>query len=286
MKVAVTGASGFVGRHVLPALLERGVEIVAVTRDVKRLAGLNESICVVEMNIADSSHDCFDRLGKPDILIHLAWAGLPNYASLHHFETELPLQFKFLKTMVEAGLPSLFVTGTCFEYGMQSGSLSEDLMTLPANPYGYAKDALRQQLEFLRTIKPFDLTWARLFYIYGEGQQRNSLYTQLGDAVSRKEPEFKMSGGNQVRDYLPVSEAAQLIVALALKEENDCGTVNICSGKPIIIRKLVEGWLEQSGWDIKLGLGQFPYPDYEPMAFWGDRRRLDKLLNDLSESER
>lgn len=278
MKIAVTGASGFIGRYVLEELERNQVEVVVVTRDATRLAGLGIAGRIVEMDIAAPSEDCFDRLGRPDVLIHLAWDGLPNYKSLHHFETELPRQFRFLKAMVEAGLQSLLVTGTCFEYGMQSGPLSEDLVTLPGNPYGYAKDALRRQLEFLRVVTPFGLTWARLFYMYGEGQPKSALYPQLKDAVLHGERVFNMSGGEQLRDYLPVGEVARLISILAWRH-SDSGCVNVCSGKPISVRKLVEGWLEENGWDIGLKLGHYPYPDYEPMAFWGDRHRMDVILN-------
>jgi dTDP-6-deoxy-L-talose 4-dehydrogenase (NAD+) len=41
----------------------------------------------------------------------------------------------------------------------------------------------------------------------------------------------------------------------------------------------VEGWIAENGWEIALNLGHYPYPDYEPMAFWGDRDRLDAILN-------
>lgn len=278
MKIAVTGASGFIGRYVLAELALQQVEVVAVTRDATRLVGFGPFVRIVEMDIAAPSEDSFDRLGKPDVLIHLAWDGLPNYMSLHHFETELPRQFRFLKAMVEAGLPSLLVTGTCFEYGMQSGPLSEELVTLPGNPYGYAKDALRRQLEFLKAVKPFDLTWARLFYMYGEGQPKGSLYPQLKDAVLRGEQVFNMSGGEQLRDYLPIGEVARLISILARRQSNT-GCVNVSSGKPISVRKLVEGWLAENDWDIDLNLGHYPYPDYEPMAFWGDRHRMDAILD-------
>ncbi|MFH1446405.1 MAG: NAD(P)-dependent oxidoreductase [Chloroflexota bacterium] len=278
MKVAVTGASGFIGRHVLQALSEYGAEVVAVTRDVRRLSGLSENVRIVEMDLAHPAHDCFDKFGRPDVLIHLAWDGLPNYKSLHHFETELPLQYRFLKAMVEAGLPSLLVTGTCFEYGMQSGQLSEDLIALPATPYGYAKDALRRQLEYLKEIKPFDLAWARLFYMYGEGQHESSLYPQLRDAVLRGDRVFNMSGGDQIRDYLPVSEVARQIARVAIAGKDNLGTVNICSGKPITVRKLVEGWLKDNGWTINLNFGHHPYPDYEPMAFWGNSHKIRKIF--------
>lgn len=269
MKIAVTGASGFIGRHVLQSLMGYGLEIVAVTREATRLAGLAEVVSIVEMDIARSSTDCFERMGCPNILIHLAWEGLPNYKSLHHFETELTRQYHFLKNMLDGGLPSLMVAGTCFEYGMQSGALSAAMPTHPINPYGYAKDALRQQLEFLKSIKPFKLTWGRLFYMYGEGQSNTSLYPKLREAVLRGDKIFNMSGGEQLRDYLPVEEIAQQIVKLALSQQ-DIGTVNICSGKPISVRRLVELWIYENNWKIELNLGYYPYPEYEPMAFWGE----------------
>jgi len=258
MKIAVTGATGFIGRHVLANLQNTGEEIVTISR----------STGSVLMDIAKPSDDAYAQLGCPDVLIHLAWDGLPNYKSLHHFETELPKQYAFLKTLIDAGLPKLVVAGTCFEYGMQSGALAVDLPLQPTNPYGYAKAALHQQLRFLQNTQPFQLSWARLFYLYGAGQAASSLYTQLQLAIVRGDKIFNMSGGEQLRDFLPAEIAAQQLVQLALAYHNE--TVNICSGQPISVRRLVEQWLSEKNSDIQLNLGYYPYPDYEPMAFWGD----------------
>lgn len=285
LKIAVTGASGFVGRHVLKALLQREAEIIVVTREPAKLADYNDLVRIVEMDICNPAVDCFQQMGCPDILIHLAWDGLPNYKSLHHFETELPRQYKFLKCVIEAGETSILVTGTCFEYGMQSGALSEEILTKPSNPYGFAKDVLRQQLEFLKSLRSFNLTWVRLFYMYGDGQSINSLYPELKDAVAREVQIFNMSGGEQLRDYLPVEEVAHKITDLALMRR-DLGIVNICSGKPVSVRKLVEQWISERGWNISLNLGYYPYPDYEPFAFWGDRHRLDSVLEQHDELSR
>ena len=276
MKVAVTGASGFIGRHVLAELDKHGVDLVAVTRDSARLQDMDKAVRIVEMDIARHAPDCFEQMGCPDVLIHLAWDGLPNYKSLHHFETELPRQYQFLKTMIESGLPSLLVTGTCFEYGMQSGPLAADIPTKPNNPYGYAKDAVRQQLEYLKSTSPFNLTWGRLFYMYGEGQAKNSLFPLLKEAVLRGDQVFNMSGGEQLRDYLSVEEVARQIVQLAIVQR-DIGAVNICSGKPISVRRLVEQWLRENSWKIELNLGHYPYPDYEAMAFWGDNQSTSQI---------
>jgi dTDP-6-deoxy-L-talose 4-dehydrogenase (NAD+) len=210
-------------------------------------------------------------------LIHLAWGGLPNYQSLHHLEDELPAQYRLLKRLVESGLSNLLVTGTCLEYGMQSGPLKEDMDVKPMTPYGFAKDVLRRQLEYLRQVKRFNMIWARLFYVFGEGQAETSLLPQLRKTVDTGGRIFKMSGGEQLRDYLSINELAGKIVSLALSLQ-DCGIVNVCSGAPTSVRRLVETWIAENSWNIELGLGCYPYPPYEPMAFWGDRGKLDRCL--------
>lgn len=277
MKIAVTGASGFIGRHVLAELAKSPATVTAVTRDARNLADVDKSVRVVELDIAKPPANSYELLDQPEVLIHLAWDGLPNYYSLHHFESELPNHFHFLKQLVEAGLPSLLVSGTCFEYGMQSGALTEDLIPLPNNPYGYAKDALRRQLEFLQLEHAFELTWSRLFYMYGSGQGEKSLLPLLESAVSRGDKVFNMSEGEQLRDYLPISEVAAFLVDLAVGRTN-AGVVNICSGKPISVRNLVEGWIRENDWQISLNLGHYGYPAYEPMAFWGDASLLEKHM--------
>lgn len=278
MKVAVTGATGFVGRHVLRTLSTRaGVEVTASSRNPVPPGSLPIGIRHVALDVAAPSPDDYDRLGRPDVLLHLAWSGLPNYRSLHHFETELPSQYSFLRCLVEAGLPSLFVAGTCYEYGMKCGVMHESMVSTPCNPYAFAKNALRQQLEYLCLQKEVKLIWARLFYMYGVGQASSSLFAQLMAAVSRRDSSFKMSGGEQLRDYLPVEEVARLMVELATEPAAE-GIFNICSGRPVSVRTLVERLLAEQNAALTLDLGSFPYPDYEPMAFWGSRERVDSVL--------
>ena len=278
IKVALTGATGFIGRHVLAELNSHdGVEVIAVARELQEGDPVISNGRWVQMDICKPPANAFEALGCPDILIHLAWQGLPNYRSLHHFETELPTQYVFLKQLVQQGLKSVVVAGTCFEYGMQSGPLAEEIETRPANPYGFAKDTLRKQLKYLQALHPFNLTWERLFYMYGDGQPNSSLIPQLKKAVERGDKVFNMSGGEQLRDYLPVTAVAEKMVSLALKQQN-IGTINICSGKPISVRNLVEKWIRDEHWDIKLNLDFYSYPDYEPMAFWGCSNKLNSML--------
>ena len=285
MNVAVTGAGGFIGRHVVAQLEKRGNPLTLVLRPGSGTPDNPSRHTVVRMDIANAPPDAYDRLGNPEALIHLAWGGLPNYASPHHLEQELPAHRSFLEGLLAAGLGSLTVTGTCLEYGMQSGALREDMPTAPVTAYGKAKDDLRARLEELRRNRAFDLTWARLFYLYGEGQAPGSLLPLLEGAIARGDAVFDMSGGEQQRDYLPVEEAARYLVELALNGRHN-GVVNVCSGRPISVRALAESVVGKHGSPIRLNLGRVPYPEYEPMVFWGDRSKLDRCLDSTDEAIR
>jgi dTDP-6-deoxy-L-talose 4-dehydrogenase (NAD+) len=272
MKIAVTGATGFVGRALVAALAAGGHDVVAAARHAPQPAFEGRVRFVAFDMMKD---DPVAALGVPDVLAHLAWPGLPNYRDRFHIDENLPASEALIEAMVGAGVRQVLVTGTCFEYGMQEGCLSEDAPAQPSNPYGQAKDDLRRRLEALAARRPFILQWARLFYMHGPGQGQKSLLSQLDRALDRGDEYFDMSGGEQVRDYLPVAEAARLLARLI--ESRVPGIYNVCSGEPVTVRALVERHIAARGKSIKLNLGHYPYPDYEPMRFWGDATKLKKV---------
>ncbi|MFC2035021.1 NAD-dependent epimerase/dehydratase family protein [Chloroflexota bacterium] len=277
----MTGSTGFIGNYVTKELLKHGFNILATSILSEKEVPFSwlKKVDYIQADLKERREDWFSFFGEPDLLIHLAWEGLPNYKELFHLEQNLPSNYSFLKNMIENGLKKVVVTGTCSEYGMQSGALKEDLETKPDNPYSQAKDNLRKYLEQLQSIIPFNLKWIRLFYLYGKGQRPDSVLSQLETTLERKGEAFNMSGGEQLRDYLPVEKVAECIVKIAVQDKVS-GIINCCSGKPISIRKLVENYLFEKNKSIKLNLGYYPYPDYEPMAFWGDNTKLNEAMYD------
>ena len=180
--------------------------------------------------------------------------------------------------MVLNGLKDFSIIGTCLEYGLKEGCLSETLQTDPVTPYGLAKDTLRKFIHELNKKIDFKFKWIRLFYIYGKGQNPYSLFSQLDRALENKERVFNMSGGEQLRDYLPVELVAKYIVKIALQNKY-IGNINCCSGKPISIRTFIEDYLKKKNKTINLNLGYYSYPVYEPMAFWGNDSKLKLILS-------
>jgi len=280
VRVMVTGATGFVGRHVVGALLACGHSVVAISRDLKRAQEMPWFDCV-EFYQCDL-HESFQHLLQPELLpdaiVHLAWPGLPNYQDFFHISKNLPSDLAFLEAAIKSGVHHLLVAGTCLEYGMQYGPLTEEMETAPTTSYGFAKDALRKALQLMQRERPFTLQWMRLFYVHGEGQNKNSLLAQLDRAIDERQAVFNMSAGDQLRDYLPVQTVAQNF-SIALDNPHCQGVINCCSGVPTSVFNLVLQQCIEKASDIRINRGYYPYPDYEPLAFWGVPAKFRSLIS-------
>lgn len=285
MRVLVTGATGFIGNNLVNELLkDKNIEIISTSRCNKKASRFDwfSKVKHIPYDI-NSSEDLnlFDYFDKPDKVIHLAWDGLPNYNDLIHIEKNLFHNYSFIKNLASNGLKDITITGTCFEYGLVNGCLNEDLIANPSNSYAKAKDSLRKFTEELEKKYGFNYKWVRLFYMYGEGQGKNSLIAILDKAIRDGESEFNMSGGEQLRDYLHITEVASNLSKIALQNKIYNQIINCCSGEPVPIKIFVENYLSKKEYKMKLNLGYFPYSTYEPMAFWGNNAKLQMILSDL-----
>ena len=276
MKVALTGGTGFIGQHVRKLLAKSEHDILLVVRKQSKIDELGANEKFVIADISEECNDWFDYLGRPDVLLHLAWGGLPNYLDSYHVEVELPIQTKFLSKVVSSGLRKLVVTGTCYEYGLTSGALVESQETNPNTPYGIAKDLLRRELCEIQLRQNFELTWARIFYPYGDGQSEMSIYSQLRAAMLNGDQQFKIGSGKQVLDFISVEKVASTLVSLTTRCAGE-GLVNIGSGEPQSVLDFVKDQIRVLGAQLEPLVGALPDRNFESQAFWADSSKLKSL---------
>jgi dTDP-6-deoxy-L-talose 4-dehydrogenase (NAD+) len=168
--------------------------------------------------------------------------------------------------MILAGVKQVLITGTCFEYGLQNGCLSEEMPTVPVTPYGLAKDTLRKSWKLSNGSPVYPPGGAAVLPVWsGTESEEPPFTTGCRDRTGRSGiPNVR---GEQLRDYLPVEEVARRIVQVA--GNPDChGIINCCSGISDFHPEAGGGAYCPEESRIELELGYYPYPEYEPMAFW------------------
>ena len=284
MKVLITGADGFIGNHVVRECLRLGHEVITTSAEQHRVDTLDWKVKTLHIpfNIHEENilthHDLYSFFHRPDMVIHMAWGSLDNFKSSAHTDTEFPVHRLFLQNLISNGLPSLSITGTSLEYGLQEGELEEHIPASPVTPYGQAKNDLHMYLRELQKNFSYRLLWMRLFYTFGEGQNPRSLFSLIHQAISSGEKQLNMSPGDQSRDYLPVKKMGEYIARVSLNNRSGYDIVNICSGTPVTVIEMARRFAENAGGTLELRTGVLPYPDYEPLHFWGSAKKLKSLL--------
>lgn len=279
-KVLVTGANGYIGRHVVTELINRGTTVIAVDTNTERLS---PNANPITNDIFSGESDFYQKIGSPDVCIHLAWKDSFSHNSDSHM-TFLSHHFNFVNDLINAGLPHLTVMGSMHEVGYHEGVINEFTPCNPISLYAIAKDALRRSLSNLtgRSITVFQ--WLRGFYVFGDDENNHSVFTKIIEAEKKGEKNFPFTSGNNLYDFIHVSELAKMIVASALQEKIT-GIINCCSGKPVRIGDQVESFLKEKDFHIKLAYGAFKDRPYDSPAIWGDNSKIQQILQSESHSD-
>ena len=111
-------------------------------------------------------------------------------------------------------------------------------------------------------------TWCRLFYLYGEGEDKRRLYAYIRERLEKNQT-VELTSGNQIRDFLDVKDAARMIVDVSISDTN--GIVNICSGIPITVRQFAEGIADLYGKRHLLKFGMRADNAFDPSCVVGIR---------------
>lgn len=266
-RVMLTGATGFVGRHTLTALVESGHEVHAVARS------RGPALTGVTWYEADLLAGCeVVREVEPEILVHLAW-----YAEHGRFWSSpenvrwVEASLALLRAFAAAGGRRAVMAGTCAEYEWSREVYSEDALKRPATLYGAAKHGLHTVAAAFAEQTGLSLTWGRLFLLYGPDEAPERFVPSLVRQLLAGEP-APMTDGEQRRDFLHAADAGAAFAALV--DSQVTGAVNIASGEDVALCDVGERLARLAGGPELLDLGALDRREDDPPSIVADVGRL------------
>lgn len=267
----VTGATGFIGRHIAQEAYKTGLELDCIYRDkipspIKNLSNINWCKSSLDFNFKNSKKSY-------DIILHAASIGVsPQPASLlDYFDINVTKSLRFIENGLNNGVSKVVCIGSCLEYG-KSGERYEfippNAPLLPTEYYGASKAAFSLGLSTIFEKYKKDCSILRPFHIYGVGQYEKNFWPQLRKAA-KENRNFEMTKGEQIRDYISVQNVAKTIIAEVIKKSslNRFEIKNIGSGNPISMKDFAEKWWVKFKAKGKLLIGSIPYRKNEIMRY-------------------
>ena len=286
--VLLTGGSGFIGRHALMPLLDRGFEVHIATRSGEADASARQPVCGTLIHRCDlfQPAECRGLLERirPTHLLHFAW-----YAEHGKYWTS-PLNLDWvraslhlLQTFAELGGRRAVCAGTCAEYDWSLGASSDGASsggvcsehTTPRNPrtlYGTCKDSLQEIVTRFSTQTGLSTAWGRMFFLYGPDEHPQRFVPSIVQPL-REDHAARCNFGAHQRDFLHVFDAASAFVALL--DSDVTGPVNIASGVPATLGDVAEQIADRLGKRRLLHVDALPPNPDNPQVLLADTRRLN-----------
>ncbi len=238
MKIFVTGGTGFIGSHFVKEALSAGHQVRALRRpgSLPRIH-LPKEPEWVEATLADVP---IKALNSCEALVHFAAHGVenPTEASWEKcFKTNVTDSLQLWQRAIEAGINNFVICGSCFEYGksgLQHDNIPYHAQLIPTGAYHSSKAAATMAATGLAIENSLRMVIIRPFHVYGEGEKENRFYPSLKKAA-RLGQDFKMTTGEQVRDFTEVTETAKEFLKWATDEASSFESpkiINFGSGIP------------------------------------------------------
>ena len=271
--VLVTGAGGYIGRHVVSTLLDFGMQVTAV--DI-RIEGIDERAKAMQYDIFNGSAQIYEDLGKPDVCLHLAWKDGFVHNSSSHLEY-LYAHYLFAKNMTAGGLKQFAALGSMHEVGYHEGAIDENTSCNPRSLYGIAKNSLRQALLLLSEQGDFCFQWLRGYYILGDDLKNNSIFSKILAAEEKGQETFPLNSGLNKYDFISVDNLAREI-ALSVIQDKITGVINCCTGNPVSLKEKVEEFIDVNHLNIKPKYGVFPERSYDSPIIYGNTEKIVEII--------
>lgn len=280
MKILVTGANGYLGLGIVRHLLNDGHEVIATDFMTERC----DSRAVRKDCDLFEIEDPYEYFNEPEVVLHLAWKDGFEHSSHNHIDS-IPAHHKFLEKIYVSDVRRVAVMGSMHEVGFFEGSIDENSPCNPLSLYGIAKNAIRQDAEYLARINHKKIQWLRAYYIVGNTSYGSSVFSKIVQTAEKGIKEFPFTMGLNQFDFLDYDDFCTQVVA-AVTQSRINGIINVCAGQPEKLADRVERFIKENGLDIELQYGVFPDRPYDSKAVWGNNKKIREIMADYKVSGR
>jgi UDP-glucose 4-epimerase len=270
MKFFVTGATGFVGSHFVRHAIKAGHTILATYRRGTRTHAM-PSLTWLEAELDALPDGCMADFAA---LVHFAAVGVsPKQATrreLTHWNVSVPLML--MEAAQAGGVPRVVIAGSSAEYGQSDAVydlIPPDAPLLPTSAYAASKAGCFVASHAAAIELGLQLCYLRIFSAFGDGQFETNFWPALRKAAQAG-ADFPMTGGEQIRDFIPVEDVAREFLHAATLGKVHAGeplSWNVGSGSPVKMREFAEAWWQRWNATGSLRIGMLPYRPHEVMRF-------------------
>ena len=233
MRVLLTGGTGFIGKHLLKKLENKKYKILVCSR---KLYGNKSNIKYTKQDIGKKLNQTIVNF-KPEIIIHLAWQGIPDFSLENSLENIKKNIFFLNNVSCLPNLKKIIVSGSCLEYGSHNGLCRENITYESNSFFSFSKNTIREFLQMLCVEKKIDYVWFRFFYVYGLNQRKNTIISTIIDNLINKK-NIKIKNPAAKNDYVYIDDVIDAIIkSININKINSI--INIGSGKTTSIYDLI-----------------------------------------------
>ncbi len=261
-KVAVTGLEGFTGRYVKDALEAKGFEVVGIKSDIT--------------DAAKTLEELFEL--KPECVIHLAAISFPAHGNYHEiYDVNLHGTVNLLRAVRgQKSITKIVLASSSNVYGNVSGKIDEKVCPKPINHYGISKLAM----EYAAAVEGAECIIVRPFNYTGVGQAEHFLAPKIVAHFAQKKDIIELGNIDVYRDFSDVRWVGEAYASL-VDSDIQSGVFNICSGRAISLRQIIEQLEKLAGYKIKIEINPAFVRKNEIESMSGDFGRLKNALPNL-----
>ena len=284
MKILLSGGSGFIGKNLLKYISQNiNYNILAIGRNLEKIE--NKNIKQVKLDL-NKIEDNFDKIKEfnPDIFLHFAWEGIPNYSEELSKKNYLNT-IKIINMIIsETTCKKIVSTGSCWEYndGSYVGECKEDQLISLNKPFSKYKNKIFTEIYNICEKKKILFNWLRLFYVYGPGQGKNSIIPLLID-VFKNNKKININYPSNKNDFIFIDDVVSIIEKFILNNYSS-GIYNVGTGKSTSIStilKIIDNSINGNDMISKKYLNEI-YVKKSNQNFYASTKKLKMSLDNIN----